>query len=60
MAWQRRQEVTLTKDQSVATISFATTAPAQLVELQSDRVFSPGWDGGGDARVLSFAIDVPA
>jgi hypothetical protein len=36
-----------------------TTGPAQLVELQSDRVFSPGWHTPGDPRVLSFMLDSP-
>jgi SAM-dependent methyltransferase len=31
-----------------------------IVELQSDTAFSPAWDGDGDARVLSFMVDVPA
>ena len=30
-----------------------------LVELHSDRVFSPAWQGGDDARVLSFTVDDP-
>lgn len=33
--------------------------PGQIVELQSDRVFSPCWDGGADPRVLSFTVDAP-
>lgn len=34
--------------------------PGQLVELQSDRVFSPAWRGEPDPRLLSFTIDDPA
>ena len=31
-----------------------------LVELQSDHVFSPAWEGGDDDdRVLSFTVDDP-
>jgi SAM-dependent methyltransferase len=30
----------------------------QLVELQSDRVFSPCWEGATDPRLLSFTLDV--
>ena len=30
-----------------------------LVELQSDHVFSPSWEGGDDDRVLSFTVDDP-
>lgn len=30
-----------------------------LVELQSDRVFSPAWEGVDDTRVLSFTVDDP-
>lgn len=29
-----------------------------VVELQSDRVFSLGWEGAGDRRVLSFMLDI--
>ncbi|HEV7723068.1 MAG TPA: class I SAM-dependent methyltransferase [Iamia sp.] len=34
--------------------------PGQVLELQSDRVFSPAWDGASDARLLSYTIDEPA
>lgn len=37
-----------------------TGRPGQLVELHSDRVFSPCWDGASDARLLSFTVDEPA
>lgn len=33
--------------------------PGQLVELHSDRVFSPCWHGENDDRLLSFTIDEP-
>jgi SAM-dependent methyltransferase len=36
-----------------------TGRPGQVVELQSDRVFSPCWQGESDARLLSFTIDEP-
>lgn len=31
---------------------------SQVVELQSDRAFSPLWSGGQDERLLSFMLDV--
>ncbi len=34
-------------------------APHSLVELHSDRVFSPAWQGIGDPRLLSFTVDDP-
>jgi SAM-dependent methyltransferase len=37
-----------------------TGRPGQIVELHSDRVFSPAWTGEPDARLLSFTIDEPA
>jgi SAM-dependent methyltransferase len=37
--------------------SLDLTAPNSLIELQSDRVFSPSWHGGGDTRVLAFTLD---
>ncbi len=51
--------VTLSRDQPGATLEL-TGRPGQLVELQSDRVFSPCWAGGTDPRVLSFTLDEPA
>lgn len=50
--------VVLTGDGPHATLEL-TGRPGQLVELQSDRVFSPCWTGGSDARVLSFTLDQP-
>ncbi|CAN5581543.1 hypothetical protein BH24ACT4_BH24ACT4_09990 [soil metagenome] len=50
--------VTLTRDEPRATVDL-TGRPGQLVELQSDRVFSPCWDGGSDPRLLSFTLDEP-
>lgn len=37
-----------------------TGQAGQVVELQSDRTFSPCWDGEDDARLLSFTIEEPA
>ncbi len=37
-----------------------TVGDDAVVELQSDRAFSPGWDGAGDRRVLSFMVDESA
>lgn len=51
--------VTLTAERPEATVEL-TGRVGQLVELQSDRVFSPCWDGGGDPRLLSFTVDEPA
>jgi len=51
--------VTLTAQQPQATLEL-TGRPGQLVELQSDRVFSPCWDGGSDPRLLSFTLVEPA
>jgi len=48
----------LTARRPRATIE-VTGRPGQVVELQSDRCFSPAWDGGGDARLLSFTLAVP-
>ena len=31
-------------------------APDTVVELHSDRVFSPSWSGGDDARLLAFTL----
>lgn len=50
--------VTLTAAQPTATLELSGR-PGQLVELHSDRVFSPCWDGGDDPRVLSFTLDEP-
>ncbi len=50
--------VTLTRDEPRATVDL-TGRPGQLVELHSDRVFSPCWDGGSDPRLLSFTLDEP-
>jgi SAM-dependent methyltransferase len=48
-----RASRTLTHDQPGGTLTVPGD-PGQLIELQSDRVFSPCWDGGQDARMLSF------
>ncbi len=41
-------------------VDLAVAAGAgQLIELQSDRVFSPCWTGATDPRVLSFTVDAP-
>lgn len=50
--------VALTESRARATLELSGR-PGQIVELQSDRVFSPGWHGGGDPRLLSFTIDQP-
>ncbi len=50
--------VTLTRERPQATVDLTGRA-GQLVELQSDRGFSPCWSGGGDARLLSFTLDEP-
>jgi hypothetical protein len=50
--------VTLTQERPSATLTL-TGASGQLVELHSDRVFSPCWDGGDDPRLLSFTVDEP-
>lgn len=47
----------LTARRSRTTIE-VTGRPGQIVELQSDRSFSPAWDGGADPRLLSFTIGV--
>lgn len=49
----------LTPERPEATIELQGR-PGQLVELQSDRVFSPAWRGEPDPRLLSFTIDDPA
>lgn len=49
--------VTLTADAPRATLEVSGRA-GQLIELHSDRVFSPCWDGHDDARLLSFTLDV--
>ena len=51
--------VTLTAEQPEATLEL-TGRSGQVVQLQSDRVFSPCWEGGGDDRVLSFTLDEPS
>jgi SAM-dependent methyltransferase len=47
----------LTYDQPEATFT-VTGHPGQVIELQSNRVFSPCWQGGHDSRVLSFRLAV--
>ena len=51
--------VTLTHEQPRATLDL-TGRSGQLVELQSDRVFSPCWHGDTDDRLLSFTVDEPS
>ncbi len=51
--------VRLTADQAEVTLELSGRV-GQLVELHSDRVFSPAWDGADDARLLSFTLDEPA
>ncbi|MEJ7583337.1 MAG: hypothetical protein WKF43_04455 [Acidimicrobiales bacterium] len=51
-------QVTLTAKRPTAEVVVPARA-GQLVELQSDRVFSPCWSGGSDSRVLSFSVDAP-
>lgn len=51
--------VALTADRGQGVLEL-TGRPGQVVELQSDRVFSPAWDGENDARLLSFTIDEPS
>lgn len=50
--------VVLTAEQGQGVLE-VSGRPGQLVELHSDRVFSPSWDGEPDPRVLSFTIDDP-
>jgi len=52
------QRVTLTAREPSAEITVVAEA-GQLLDLQSDRVFSPCWSGGSDSRVLSFTLDCP-
>jgi hypothetical protein len=52
------QQVELTGRRPAAQVVL-NVASRTLVELQSDRVFSPAWTGGNDPRVLSFTIDEP-
>ncbi len=48
--------VTLTVESPGASLDL-DAASNSLVELQSDRVYSPSWHGGGDTRVLAFTLD---
>lgn len=47
--------VALTGEQAEGRLE-VTTAGMQLVHIQSDRVFSPGWGAADDPRVLSFML----
>lgn len=51
--------VTLTDSRGQGTLEVSGRA-GQVVELHSDRVFSPSWDGENDPRILSFTITEPA
>lgn len=50
--------VTLTAEGPLGCLT-VTTEGARVVHVQSDRVFSPGWDGADDPRVLSFMLESP-
>ena len=50
--------VALTAERSDGVVELSGRA-GQIVELHSDRVFSPCWEGASDARLLSFTIDEP-
>ncbi len=51
--------VTLTDERPEGVLELTGRA-GQIVELHSDRVFSPCWTGESDARILSFTIDEPS
>lgn len=51
--------VRLTGARPEATLDL-TGRSGQIVQLHSDRVFSPCWDGAPDSRLLSFTLDEPA
>lgn len=50
--------VALTRDRPSGLLR-VRTGGAGVVELHSDRAFSPSWTGSGDTRVLSFQLDLP-
>jgi SAM-dependent methyltransferase len=52
-----QESQSLTHNLPIAEFSITGEA-GQQIELHSDRVFSPSWRGGEDARVLSFRLDV--
>ena len=54
----RKQWVKLTPQQPSGSLRFEDLQPGDSVYLTSDRVFSPAWQGGADARILSFELRV--